>query len=115
MTQDVKILHTIIQILEQIRRTSEVTDLFSWMNPSSWGQWLWTGIQSIACLIIIEFATIILFRCILSGLQCALPLTLSLSATQAVNVLAIDLDTSGITGWIVPGALFCLFCFVSFL
>lgn len=95
---DLKILHNITQILEQIPRTPEATDLFSWMNPLSWGQWLWTGFQSIACLIVIEFASIILFRCILSGLQCALPLPLSISTTQAVNVLTIDLDVSGITG-----------------
>ena len=65
---DGPIFHNIIQIFEQIPRAPKITDLVSLWDSSNFGQWLWTGFQAIACIIIIGFATIILFRRVLSGL-----------------------------------------------
>lgn len=57
-----------------------------------------------------------LFRCVLSRLQDALPLTFSISATQAVNVLITDSEdsVSGVNhiGGLRVGAVFVLFCFL---
>ena len=54
--------------------------------------------QTIAGIIIIEFASILLCRCVLSGLQHALLLTFSISATQVFHVLIIDSDASAPQG-----------------
>lgn len=62
MTQDIKIFLKITQILEQIPRAPVITDLYSWLNPSCLGQWLSTGFQAIAYIIVIGFATIILLN-----------------------------------------------------
>lgn len=75
LTQDVKIIHNLTQIFEQIPRGPKITDLFSWLDSSSFGKWLGTEFQIIACIIIIGFAITIFFVCTLSGLQCALRLT----------------------------------------
>lgn len=63
----------------------------------------------IACIIIIRFATIILFRYVLSGLQRALLLTSSISATQAVSALTTDFDALPSQGGVecVSPVLFC--------
>lgn len=57
-----------------------------------------------------------LFRCVLSRLQDALPLTFSISATQAVNVLITDSEdsVSGVNHTVSPESWSC-FCFVLFL
>lgn len=67
--QEVKIVHSITHISEQIPRTPEIIDLVSLWDPSSLRQWLQNEFQTVASIIIIEFPTRILFRCILSGLQ----------------------------------------------
>ena len=54
--------------------------------------------RTIAGIIIIEFASILLCRCVLSGLQHALLLTFSTSATQVFHVLIIDSDASAPQG-----------------
>lgn len=93
MAQGVNIFHNITQFFEHIPRAPEITDLVSLGDTSSLGQWLQAGFQIIACMIM-EFSTISLFRYVLSGLQHVLPLTFSMSATQAVSFLTIDSDSS---------------------
>lgn len=51
----------------------EIMNLLPWLNPPCLGQWLQARFQITASIIIIEFATIILFWCILFGLQCPYP------------------------------------------
>ena len=63
----------------------QITDLVSLRDPSSLGQWLLTEFQTIASIIITGFSTVILFRCVFSGFQGALPLTFNISATQEVK------------------------------
>ena len=62
-------------IFKQITRALETTDLLSQLDLSSLIQLLWTEFQTIACKIIIGFATVTVFKCAISGYYVPYPNT----------------------------------------
>lgn len=73
--QDNKVVHNGTQIFDQVPRAPKVTDLVLLQDTSNLGPWIQTRFQTAVCVFIIGFGTRILFRYVLSELQCTLPLT----------------------------------------